>query len=481
MTIKFGTDGWRGVIGVDFTQDRLIRVCQAFGEYTLDKEKSTVRIIVGYDTRFMSAEFAYTAADVLAEYGHEVWLTTKPVATPVLSFAVQRWQASAGLMVTASHNPPKYNGIKLKGSYGGSMLPEEVNRIAKYLDGTPAGKTGEKVLGITMFNPDEEYLAQLSTLVNKTVLASGKIKVVVDAMHGSSRGYLASLLGSIGVLTVTCRNELNPLFGGVNPEPIESNLYPLQEAVLAAGANVGVAADGDGDRLGVIDEQGRYVSAQQLFPLLLGHLVENRGWKGKVCKTFSTTSRVDLVAAKYQLPLITTPIGFKYICQHFLAGEVLIGGEESGGFGFQKHLPERDGILSALFLLELMAYKRKALSTLLSEQDREFGPHFYQRMDLELNPSVREALPTLLKTFDQDPAVPEGGSGEANLSTWLGKPVASVSHLDGTKYTMPDGSWLLLRPSGTEPILRLYAEAPSQEQVDKMLAWAAKVAGGEIK
>ena len=468
MTIKFGTDGWRGVIGVDFTRDRLIRVSQALGQYALDKAKSPVRIMVGYDTRFMSAEFAQTAAEVLAGTGHEVWLTAKPVATPVLSFAVRRWQAAAGLMVTASHNPPKYNGVKFKGAYGGPLLPEEVAKIEKYLSYQPgsltSGPASQNAKQLTVFNPDEPYLAQLSTLVKKETLASGNLKVVVDAMHGSARGYVEEFLGPAGLSPAPCRNQINPSFGGLNPEPIEVNLDPLRQAVLASKADVGVATDGDGDRLGAIDEHGRYVSAQQLFPLLLSHLVENRGWQGKVCKTFSTTSRVDLVAAKYNLPVITTPIGFKYICEHFLTTEVLMGGEESGGFGFQKHLPERDGILSALLLLELMAHKGKSLSTLLSGQEQEFGPHFYQRVDLE-----------------QAPVKPDGCSAVPTLASWLGIPLDAVSQMDGTKFTLQDGSWLLLRPSGTEPVLRLYAEAPSQEQVEQMLTWARKVAGVENK
>lgn len=481
MTIKFGTDGWRGVIGVDFTQDRLIRVCQALGEYALDKAKSPVRIIVGYDTRFMSAEFAQTAADVLSGTGHEVWLTAKPIATPVLSFAVRRWQAAAGLMVTASHNPPKYNGIKFKGFYGGSLLPEEIANIEKYLfaqSGNSAINTGyKKSKQITVFNPDGQYLAHLSTLLNKATLASGSLTVVVDAMHGSARGYLEEFLGAAGLSTVSCRNEINPSFGGVNPEPIEANLQPLRLAVLASQADVGVATDGDGDRLGAMDEHGSYVGAQQLFPLLLSHLVENRGWRGKVCKTFSTTSKVDLVAAKYNLPVITTPIGFKYICEYFLTTEVLMGGEESGGFGFQKHLPERDGIFSALLLLELMASKCKPLSTLLSEQDREFGSHFYQRVDLELSPSRSTDIPLLLQNLVQNPDKPGGCSDVPGLASWLGIPLVTVSQIDGVKFTLQDGSWLLLRPSGTEPVLRLYAEAPLQEQAGKMLAWARRVTG----
>ncbi|MHB8984008.1 MAG: phosphohexomutase domain-containing protein, partial [Carboxydocellales bacterium] len=250
------------------------------------------------------------------------------------------------------------------------------------------------------------------------------------------------------------------------------------QVVLTSGADIGVAADGDGDRLGAMDEQGRYVSAQQLFPLLLEHLVKNRGWRGKVCKTFSTTSRVDLVAAKYQLPVITTPIGFKYICPHFLSTEVLMGGEESGGFGFQNHLPERDGMLSALFLLELLVHSGKSLSTLLAEQDREFGTQVYQRIDLALKPTNSAVIQTRLKTLHietyQDSL--EFTDQAAGLAEHLGMPIAEVSHLDGTKFTMIDGSWLLLRSSGTEPVLRLYAEASSQDQVEKMLEWAAKVA-----
>lgn len=448
--LRFGTDGWRAIVGDEYTFRNVARVSVATARWLLARE-ARPRVVVGYDTRFEGAAFAAHAARVLAAEGVEVVLADRFVPTPAVSYATQAFGCSAGVVLTASHNPPEWNGFKIKADYGGPATPDQVAEVEALI---PDGDDVPDALPAIGESPDirlhdlrGDYLAMLAGRIDLGAIREAGLRVAHDAMYGAGQGLLAALLGEGPVIGV--RSTVNPGFEGIAPEPIERNLPALPDVVRRHGCAAGIANDGDADRIGMVDEQGTFVDSHRLLALLLRYLHEDRGQAGDVVKTFSTTDLLDRMAEAYGLTLHTTPIGFKYVCEHFLAGDVLIGGEESGGIAVRGHLPERDGIYIGLLVLEMMARQGQPLSALVGSLLERFGGQGYWRIDAHTTEGRKRAALDLLGR--------QGG-----LDRIAGHPVRSVETLDGYKHRTDDG-WVLVRPSGTEPVLRVYAEAPDQD------------------
>lgn len=460
MTIRLGTEGWRGVIGDDFTLRAVRSFARGVARWLWERGRANAGVVVGFDTRFLSDRAARETAAVLTRWGIPVLLTNHPVPTPVLSFSVRSKGAAAGLMVTASHNPPEYNGIKVKGAHGGPLFGPDLAALETALASrrpAPPHAAGRSEI----FDPDPAYLARLRELVDLGRLTPANLSVVVDPMHGAGRNYLRRLLGPAGVKVRQIRAYPDPRFGGHGPEPIEANLGALGRAVRAARADVGLATDGDGDRLGVVDDRGRFVSPQVIYALLLDYLAGQRQLRGGVVKTVSTTRMIDRLADRYGLALYQTPVGFKHISRLFVDGQAVIGGEESGGVGVSPHLPERDGIYAGLVLLDAMATTGQSLCGLLANLERAVGPHCYRRQDVHLSAGqARQAGRTLAGLAAAPETLPPAIAG---------RQVTGVETLDGLKLDLGSDGWLLFRSSGTEPLVRIYAEAPSSRDVSDLL------------
>jgi phosphomannomutase len=454
--IRFGTDGWRGVIADDFTEANAAAVVQAAAETWREAEGGPHRpLVVGYDTRFNSRRVAELAADVLAANGWRVLLADRPVPTPVVSYAVTTEGAAGGLVVTASHNPYRFNGIKLKGAFGGSATPEFTARVEARL-GRPApraaGAPGRGGVETTDLLP--RYVERLRSRVALDRHPARPLRIVADALHGAADGLLGTLVPPAWGEVTTLHAAPDPLFGGLHPEPIPPHLDALAAEVRATGADLGLATDGDGDRLGVVTAPGRYVTPHAVLALLVRHLVRGRGLRGEVVKGFAVGVQVDRVCARLGLTLHVTPIGFKHIAGLMQTRDILIGGEESGGMGFREHLPERDGLLAALLVLEAVVTSGTTLEGLLADLEAEAGAAAYRRRDYTLHPERGRALLARL-----DAAPPAALAGRA---------VVRREALDGRKYWLDEGAWVLIRPSGTEPVLRVYVEAPTTEEVDTL-------------
>ena len=486
MPIHFGTDGWRAVISDTFTFDNLRIVAQAIadavgsdhwdksgnGGQTPDPKK----IVVGFDTRFLSDRYAGEVARVLAGNGFTVLLANSDAPTPAISYAVKNQCAIAGIMITASHNAPRYNGVKLKGAFGGSALSEQCRRVEIYITDNEHQARGPNLMDfkkaraanlIQKFNPLPAYFDHLRTLINTDIISENPQRFVVDAMYGSGRGVIKSFLQGTGCEVAEIRGEMNPGFGSVHPEPIAKYLGALASAVSSGMGNFGVVTDGDADRIGAMDERGTFVDPHKIFALSLQYLVEKRGWNGAVVRTVSTTRMIDRLAKRYGLKLYETPVGFNHIADYMMSEDVLIGGEESGGISFKGHIPEGDGPIMGLLLVEMIASSGKTLNGMVNELLNDVGPAYYERTDLRLSRPVAKAEMTEFLT-KQAPAQigPEK--------------VAEVSQRDGIKYIMADDSWLLIRPSGTEPVLRVYAEGRSQEMVKALLDYGEHVAASVV-
>ncbi len=430
----------------------------AIARYVRNEGQPERGLVVGYDTRFLSAEAAQEAAGQVAAEGIPVFLADRPTPTPAVSYAVVTRNTAGAMMITASHNPYRWNGIKFKAPYGGSASPAIMKRIEAHLpDSLPSasrtpGGAAAQVQTVDLIDP---YLDRLKTLVPlERIRLSGR-RFVIDPMFGAARGCLAHLFEESGIPYCEIHREHNPLFPGINPEPIEPHLAGLQQAVVANKADAGFATDGDADRLGAVDARGRYVDSHKIFSILLRHLAEDLKRTGEVVKTFSTTQMIDKLAAKYGLPLHITPIGFKYVCELMMTRDILIGGEESGGIAVQGHLPERDGILNSLYLAGIIAARGKELGELIQELEEEFGPHHYGRIDMEIDMARAHRVVQQV--------------GEGKLKAVGGFEILALKDLDGIKMILGDSTWLLVRASGTENVLRLYAEAPSREQVKALL------------
>lgn len=460
--ITFGTDGWRGVIADDFTFHRVAVVCEAIGDYLRASDHGTHGVALGYDRRFASEEFAGLAATVLTRQGIRVHLATASVPTPAVSYAIKQAELGGGIIITASHNPARYNGIKFKPWFAGSApleattsIEERANALLSTLDVAAIRRLGPDPALLTRDDFVPPYLAAVLGVVDSERIRAAQPRLLVDTLYGATHGVLDRALRQAGCEVEVLHGEWNPGFGGLNPEPIPENLRALRDAVPAARVHGAVASDGDGDRLGAMTEEGRYLSPHHIFALLLIHLVEDRGERGGVVKTVSTSTMIDQLAQRYGLPLYETPIGFKYISQLMLETDILIGGEESGGIGVRGHIPERDATLAALLLVEMMAVRQTTFSGLLALLQERVGDHVYDRTDLHLAQPVAPTELTALRA--QLPA------------TLAGVPIASISERDGLKLVFRDGSWLLMRASGTEPVLRIYAESDSSGKVHALL------------
>jgi phosphomannomutase len=486
MSIHFGTDGWRAVISDTFTFNNLRLVAQAIADAVASEhwDKSgngktppdPKKIIVGFDTRFLSDRYAGEVARVLAANGFTVHLTQADAPTPAVSYAVQSMNAIAGVMITASHNAPRYNGVKLKSAYGGSALPEQCRRVEVYITDNEARARGPNLMEfdrarkkslIRRFNPLPAYYGHLRTLINTEMIAENPQRFIVDSMYGSGRGVIKGFLQGTGCEIAEIRAELNPGFGGIHPEPIAKYLGALASAVSAGMGNFGLATDGDADRIGAMDERGNFIDPHKIMTLAFRYLVEERGWSGAVVRTVSTTRMVDRLAKRYGLKLYETPVGFNHIADYMINEDILIGGEESGGISFKGHIPEGDGPIMGLLLVEIISAAKKSLYELVEDLLTDVGPAFYERKDLRLSHPVAKDEMT---DYIARQAPSEIGNEK----------VTEVSNLDGVKYILADDSWLLIRPSGTEPVLRVYAEGRSMEMVKSILTYGERLAASVV-
>jgi phosphomannomutase len=462
-SIKFGTDGWRAVIADDFTFDNVRRVAGGIASYVLKHENAVHGLIVGYDTRFGSPLFARAAAEVLAAAGIPVKLSADGVPTPAISLAVKQRGAAGGVVITSSHNPWNWNGVKFKAKFGGSAPPAIMEVIGQE---TAAGTMPQgNLAAIEEVDLKPAYIKAICAFADLDLIRKAKFKVAIDSMYGAGRGILTKIFSQNGIEFVAIRQELNPLFPGINPEPIEPHVRMLQETVVREGCHAGFATDGDADRIGAVAEDGSFVDAHKIFCVLLQWLLRRKQWPGEVVRAFNTTRMLDRIAAKYGRKLNECPIGFKYIADLMMERDILIGGEESGGIGYSRFLPERDGILNSLLLANVMADEGKPLGVLVAELQKEYGSHYYGRRDLHISDEVKN------DAIDR---------AQSDQTTRLGKySVLKKQGMDGIKFFLDaptDGNgaeaWVLFRASGTEPLLRIYAEAASPELVEEVLASA---------
>jgi alpha-D-glucose phosphate-specific phosphoglucomutase len=461
--INFGTDGWRGVIAQDFTFDNVKVVAQALADYLKTKGLSQRGFVVGYDTRFLSDKFAKTLAEVVASNDIPVLLASKPAPTPIVSFTVKNRNAGGGVVITASHNPPEYNGIKFKPEYGGSALTHITKEIENLLYQSPVKQDEKKAKRyVREVDFETEYFAKIKSLVDLRLIGEASFKIVIDTMHGAGDRIIERLLSGTKCRVETIRFKPNPTFGGVKPEPILQNLQPLIDTIVRQGADIGLATDGDADRVGAVNSKGQFISPHEVFALLILHLHQNKSWNGGVVKTASVCNIVSNVADKLGLPVYETAVGFKNICELILKEDILIGIEESGGVGFKNHVPERDGILAAFFILEMMAMKKKSFDELLMELTNEFGEVHYDRIDLQYEkPDRMDLIPSL----QSQPPQQVCDLNVEKISTYRG-----VKVVNGIKFHFADKrSWLLIRASETEPLMRIYAEAANDKMVQQLL------------
>lgn len=456
--IKFGTDGWRAVISEDFTFDNVKIVAQSVAEYVNDV-RSSLRVkeqvvVVGYDTRFLSETYAELMARVLASNGIKVILTDRATPTPSISYAIKSRGLIGGIVITASHNPARYNGIKYKAYYGGSAGTDITSRLEANLGKNPVKcESVEDLKGRGMIvyeNIIPAHLAFVKKFVNISLIKRSNFKILVDSMYGTGDTYIAALLKGGKCRVVTMHDGVNPGFGGIAPEPKLPNLKELADRVKKEKFDIGIATDGDADRLGVASPDGKLLTGHKVMTLLLLHLFEDRKVNGDVIQTICGTVLINKICKKYGLKMHETPVGFKYICDTMLKEDVLIGGEETGGVAFKGYIPERDGILSGLLILEMMAMRKKKLDVILKAIDKEFGTYEYRRLDVKYPDEKKQKLMEALKTNPPKEV--------------LGRKVIKVKDTDGYKLMLDDGSWTMLRLSGTEPILRVYAESPTEKR-----------------
>jgi phosphomannomutase len=467
--IKFGTDGWRGIIADDFTFDNVRRVAGGIAAYVLKHEKPAHGIFIGYDTRFLSRQAARLAADTIAEAGIPVRLSSDSLPTPAISLAVKSQGGAGGVMVTSSHNPWNWNGVKFKAKFGGSATPAIMKVIEAEVEAGSAPK-GQKaaIEEVDLTTPYSEAITRFADL---DLIAKAGFKFAVDSMYGSGRGMLTGIFKARGIQYVAIRQELNPLFPGINPEPIEPHIEMLRQTVLKDACHAGLATDGDADRIGAIAEDGSFVDSHKCFAVLLRWVLERKKWTGDVVRAFNTTGMVDRIAAKFGRKLIECPIGFKYIADLMMEHEIVVGGEESGGIGYSRYLPERDGVLNCLLLANVMAEEKKTLGALVADLQREFGPHYFGRRDLHITEEMKRS------------AVARAGSEDTQR---LGRySIVKKENLDGVKFFLDASKngngaepWVLFRVSGTEPLLRVYSEAASPELVQEILSTAESFVRG---
>ncbi len=472
--IKFGTDGWRGVIADDFTFANVRIAAEAIAAYVHAQEDPTKGLCIGYDTRFESEAFAAACAEVVSATGIPVLLANDITPTPALSFGVRDHGAAGGIMITSSHNPAQWNGVKYKAWYGGSGKPSIIAAIETYL-GKPVERPA-KAAAIREVDFMPPYLKAIESFVDLGLIARSGMKFAIDSMYGAGRTILSDIFTRIGVDHVQIRGNVNPLFPGINPEPIEPHIRALGEAVVEHKCDAGLCTDGDADRIGAVDEHGDFVDPHKIFSVLLSWVLRRKGWPGAVTRAFNTTKMLDRIAAKHGRELIEHGIGFKFVCDYMLEREIVMGGEESGGIGFQRHLPERDGLLNALLLANVMAEEGKTLGQLVADLQTEYGEHQYGRIDLHIPDDVKNAAIARAKALKRGDKVG-------------GMPILRVETLDGVKFYLdnPEAkskpnaaeTWILFRASGTEPLMRIYTESTSKEVVAKLLESGRKFAMGD--
>lgn len=459
MKVRFGTDGWRALIDEDFNEANVALLAQAVANY-LHKFEKCKKVAVGYDTRRKSEFFAQVVAEVLAGNGLQVLYPQKFLPTPALAYIVLKRKLAGAVMITASHNPPEWNGFKFIPSHAGPALPHETSAVEQEIMAVsyravsrlPFEKGASRGI-IAYCDPIDEYIGWVTSLLDRDLFKRRRLKVVVDPMYGASCGYLDYALSAVGCDVKVVHGTPDPTFGGLHPEPTEKNLRELAREVVRYGADLGLATDGDADRVGVCDANGAFISPNQLFPLLYLHLIEFKGQRGNVARTVATTHLVDQVAAHYGYRHLETPVGFKYIGELLRRKEAVIGGEESGGFGIASHVSEKDGILASLLVAELKASLGFTLSSRLSQVYESFGFRVSGRIDVkcergrEVVERIRQAPPSEIQQSR----------------------VLDVITIDGVKFLLENGNWLLIRASGTEPLVRVYAEAKSKEELAELL------------
>jgi len=469
--IRFGTDGWRAVIAEDFTFDNLRACAQGLANY-LKKAKLAERgLVIGYDTRFASEDFAAAAAEVIAGNKIKVNLCSKAAPTPVISYAVTATRSIGGIIITASHNPARWNGFKYKDEAGASAPSEVATEIEKNANEVlSSGEVKRLPLAdglnsglITYFNPDPAYFKQLERLIDLKSIRRSNLKVIVDSMYGAGIGYFKELLQGGEIEVIEINGERNPSFPGIQPEPIARNLAKLSNIVKIHKANVGIANDGDADRIGIMDEKGNFLNQHQVFSLLALYFLEVRGERGAIVETLTDTVMLHMLGKLFNVPVYETRVGFKYVAPLMIEKNALMGGEESGGYGFRGHVPERDGILAGLYFLDFIIRTGKTPSQLLDHLFSKVGPHYYDRIDVHISADDRQMFSDKLAKGD--------------VNTIAGLKVAKLDTTDGYKYYLTDDSWLLLRFSGTEPLIRIYAEGHTTKQVQKLLEGGKKLLG----
>jgi phosphomannomutase len=472
--ISFGTDGWRAVMAEGFTFTNLERVAQAYADFLQDGgdgaasveagDASRPHVIVGYDRRFLSEHFAQRAAEVMAGNGLRVALFPESVPTPLVSWAVREVGARGGVVITASHNPPEFNGFKIKAPWGGSATAHTTQAVEALVDTRPIRREPLSIPDARAFYQAcaESYRAQIASYLDIERLRAADLRVIVDPMHGSGARWVESFLAGGALAVETIRAERDAFFGGVNPEPIDRNLQPLKNRVREASATLGLATDGDADRVGAVNELGETMTMHEVVPLILLHLARSKGLRGGVVRTFSQSVLTKRISEAYNLQLFETPIGFKYVADLMLRENILIGAEESGGIGVVGHIPERDGILNSLLFLEAVVASGQTPSAMVRDMHREFGEFYFNRRDLHMPVERGQAL---VAELARNPP-----------SAIAGHEVVGVERLDGTKLLFADESWLLFRQSGTEPVLRVYSEATSQEKTGSLLSEGERTA-----
>jgi len=453
--IKFGTDGWRAIISEEFTFANVRKVAKSIALYLINHDFAKKPLIIGYDPRFLADKFAEEIAKVMLEAGIDVFLTERDCPTPIIAWSVKDKDASGAVVLTASHNPPEYCGIKFIPDYCGPANEEITKDLQDNSNKEVTLPVAKKKGKIERFEPKERYLAYIKSFIDVDLIKKAKVKVVYDAMHGAGRGYMDRLLQDLGCELEVLHGNRDVLFGGQNPEPAEEELEELKERVLESQAAVGLANDGDADRFGIVDEKGAFLTANQVIPLVFEYLVTEKGLRGEVVRSIATSNFIDKIAAAHKIKVNETPVGFKHIAKLMMEKKIIIGGEESGGLSILGHIPEKDGLLANILIVELIAKYKKPLSKIWEELTKKYGTVVNQRVNLKMTPEKKEKFMSGLR--DKTPR------------ELAGIKVQEVKKIDGVKLILADGSWLLARPSGTEPLIRIYAESNDQAKLKKIL------------
>ena len=453
--IKFGTDGWRAIISDEFTFENVRKVAKAIALYLIEHNLSNKPLIIGYDPRFLADKFAEEIAKVMENAGIDSFLTERDTPTPIVAWEVKDKKACGAVMITASHNPPQYCGIKFIPSYAGPADEAITAEIQKNANRDIILPESKRIGQIERFDPRNRYFKYIESFVDHDLIRQTGLKIVYDPMHGAGRGFMDRILQDFGCKVEVIHGQRDVLFGGGNPEPVDKNLGELKDKVLELSADLGLANDGDADRFGVVDEKGAFLSANQIISLLFDYLVNDKGYSGSVARSIATTNLIDRIANRHNIKVFETPVGFKYIAKLMMETNIILGGEESGGISIKGHIPEKDGILANLLIVEMIAKRKKPLSQIWKELTSSVEEVYSRLINLKLSEEKKTRLIDLLE-FETPKEI-------------AGVKVKSVNKLDGVKLTLTDGSWVLARPSGTEPLVRIYAESDKEQKLDVLL------------